>query len=317
MEPNTLCAALPVFDLGVFLAAPDSPEAARLCAALAECLKASSTLVVRCCGRAGRQAGRGGRRCISWQRCWAFVRTDVPARCASPCSCGCAPPPRQRRALLSATPLCRYTNDTSKIYSCPHDTRISSLPWQVRDPRVDAGDSERFLSLMERYFGQAEGAKRADVRADLAYQVSTPQGASRMHVIIHLFNSAAAAHACGEVQARAPHKLCWRAGGLVHCCPPQLPLDRPLSPPSPLPTQVGATPEGVEKPRCLRDPSILAAIEGLPADSRPTVPTEADVKWCACHGSQGEGRRGSVGACAACDVLWQAMASRLPVPAPA
>ena len=227
------------------------------------------------------------------------------------------PPPRQRRALLSATPLCRYTNDTSKIYSCPHDTRISSLPWQVRDPRVDAGDSERFLSLMERYFGQAEGAKRADVRADLAYQVSTPQGASRMHVIIHLFNSAAAAHACGEVQARAPHKLCWRAGGLVHCCPPQLPLDRPLSPPSPLPTQVGATPEGVEKPRCLRDPSILAAIEGLPADSRPTVPTEADVKWCACHGSQGEGRRGSVGACAACDVLWQAMASRLPVPAPA
>lgn len=47
MEPNPLCPALPVFDLAPFLAAPDAPEAARLCAALAACLRAASALVVR------------------------------------------------------------------------------------------------------------------------------------------------------------------------------------------------------------------------------------------------------------------------------
>lgn len=47
MEPNPLCSALPVFDLGAFLAAPGSPEAARLCAALAACLRSCSALVVR------------------------------------------------------------------------------------------------------------------------------------------------------------------------------------------------------------------------------------------------------------------------------
>ncbi len=47
MEPNPLCPALPVFDLAPFLSAPDSPEAARLCAALAACLRACSALVVR------------------------------------------------------------------------------------------------------------------------------------------------------------------------------------------------------------------------------------------------------------------------------
>lgn len=127
MEPNPLCSALPVFDLGAFLAAPGSPEAARLCAALAACLRSCSALV-------------------------------------------------------------------------------------VRDPRVDTADNAAFLDLMERYFAQPAEARMADVRADLAYQV-------------------------------------------------------------------GATPEGVEKPRCLRDPAILAHAASLTPADRPTTPTGADVKW--------------------------------------
>ncbi|KAL4430971.1 hypothetical protein ABPG75_006227 [Micractinium tetrahymenae] len=127
MEPNPLCKALPVFDLRAFLAAPDSPGAARLCAALAACLRSCSALV-------------------------------------------------------------------------------------VRDPRVDTADNEGFLSLMERYFSQTAEAKMADVRADLAYQV-------------------------------------------------------------------GATPEGVERPRCLRDPAILAHAASLVPADQPTIPTGADVKW--------------------------------------
>ena len=49
MEPNPLCAQLPVFDLAVFLGAADkgAPEVQRLCAALAACLQQSSALVVR------------------------------------------------------------------------------------------------------------------------------------------------------------------------------------------------------------------------------------------------------------------------------
>ncbi len=42
--------------------------------------------------------------------------------------------------------------------------------------------------------------------------------------------------------------------------------------------QVGATPEGVEKPRCLRDPAILAQAATLPPADRPSTPTGADVK---------------------------------------
>lgn len=43
--------------------------------------------------------------------------------------------------------------------------------------------------------------------------------------------------------------------------------------------QVGATPEGVERPRCLSDPSIIdKANSFLPAD-KPSIPTAADIKW--------------------------------------
>jgi isopenicillin N synthase-like dioxygenase len=43
--------------------------------------------------------------------------------------------------------------------------------------------------------------------------------------------------------------------------------------------QVGATPENVEKPRCLRDQALLEAAKALPPPHRPTIPTTADVKW--------------------------------------
>ncbi|EFN59425.1 hypothetical protein CHLNCDRAFT_19374 [Chlorella variabilis] len=43
--------------------------------------------------------------------------------------------------------------------------------------------------------------------------------------------------------------------------------------------QVGATPEGVEKPRCLRDASIMAHAASLAPEDRPTLPSEADPKW--------------------------------------
>ena len=43
--------------------------------------------------------------------------------------------------------------------------------------------------------------------------------------------------------------------------------------------QVGATPEGTEKPRCLRDQSILDQASKLPIEDRPAIPQAADVKW--------------------------------------
>lgn len=41
----------------------------------------------------------------------------------------------------------------------------------VRDPRAGASDAAAFLDLLERYFAQDPGAKAADVRPELHYQV--------------------------------------------------------------------------------------------------------------------------------------------------
>ena len=41
----------------------------------------------------------------------------------------------------------------------------------VRDPRVGTGEADRFLDLMERYFGQPDAAKAPDVHPELHYQV--------------------------------------------------------------------------------------------------------------------------------------------------
>lgn len=43
--------------------------------------------------------------------------------------------------------------------------------------------------------------------------------------------------------------------------------------------QVGATPEGIERPRALRDANILKEAEKLAPEHRPQPPTAADVKW--------------------------------------
>ena len=43
--------------------------------------------------------------------------------------------------------------------------------------------------------------------------------------------------------------------------------------------QVGATPEGVEVPRCMADPSCLKEIANMPPEHRATVPPGADPKW--------------------------------------
>ena len=44
----------------------------------------------------------------------------------------------------------------------------------VRDSRVQAADNERFLDMMERYFGQPWDTKLADTRPQLHYQVRLP-----------------------------------------------------------------------------------------------------------------------------------------------
>ena len=43
--------------------------------------------------------------------------------------------------------------------------------------------------------------------------------------------------------------------------------------------QVGATPAGVEVPRCVVDPSCLAAIASQSLHDKATVPDGADPKW--------------------------------------
>jgi len=47
----------------------------------------------------------------------------------------------------------------------------------IRDPRCTTQDNDRFLDMMERYFGQAADLKRKQERPDLHYQVGvTPEG---------------------------------------------------------------------------------------------------------------------------------------------
>lgn len=58
---------------------------------------------------------------------------------------------------------------------------------------------------------------------------------------------------------------------------PKPPAQRRLPAPR---RQVGATPEGVERPRCLAEPGILEAAEAsLAPEDRPVAPTQADSKW--------------------------------------
>jgi hypothetical protein len=46
----------------------------------------------------------------------------------------------------------------------------------VRDPRVTLHHNERFLDMMERYFGQPADVKLHDARPEVSYQVgATPE----------------------------------------------------------------------------------------------------------------------------------------------
>lgn len=51
----------------------------------------------------------------------------------------------------------------------------------------------------------------------------------------------------------------------------------PLTPAGP--TQVGATPAGVETPRCAADPGCAADVAAQPAAHRATLPVGPDPKW--------------------------------------
>lgn len=44
---------------------------------------------------------------------------------------------------------------------------------QVRDPRVSSEEAERFLSMMELYFGRPAEEKATEVRPHLHYQVQS------------------------------------------------------------------------------------------------------------------------------------------------
>ena len=136
----------------------------------------------------------------------------------------------------------------------------------VRDPRAGAADAAAFLDLLERYFAQPPEAKAADVRPELHYQVNGEGGMRERET---------GREREGHAWARRP--------------PATLSTPRPLTPypffrlPSlPLPSQVGATPEGIEEPACLRPPrreAEAAALAALPSTSQPHWPTGADPKW--------------------------------------
>jgi len=170
MEPNPLCSALPVFDLCVFLTAPDSPEAARLCAALADCLQRCSALVV-----------------VSWGL-GGWPRSDPSTILASSCgycllraSCcvhtaWCSPlsqPTRDKRHAATATGPPHHHHWQHHAFPPSLAPPPAPLQHPQRDPRVDTSDNDGFLSLMENYFSQPLKDKMGDVRADLAYQVRT------------------------------------------------------------------------------------------------------------------------------------------------
>ncbi|KAJ6829117.1 uncharacterized protein M6B38_359925 [Iris pallida] len=55
----------------------------------------------------------------------------------------------------------------------------------VKDPRCSAGDNDRFLDMMERYFGSSEEFKRLQERSHLHYQVGvTPEGVEVPRILV-------------------------------------------------------------------------------------------------------------------------------------
>lgn len=55
----------------------------------------------------------------------------------------------------------------AKVAACLRETGALV----IRDPRCSTKDNDRFLDMMERYFGQAAALKRKQERPELHYQV--------------------------------------------------------------------------------------------------------------------------------------------------
>lgn len=127
----------------------------------------------------------------------------------------------------------------------------------VRDPRIDQAASDTFLDMMEEYFNQSKEEKMADVHPELAYQVES----WRWFCVV--VNNRLASHLllgpCSWTQLSAQCKS--------HCVNHHA-----------LNEQVGATPDHVERPRCLAEPALLSDVGGSDTDL-PTRPLGADAKW--------------------------------------
>lgn len=166
MEPNPLCATLPVFDLSAFLGAPDkgSPEVQRLCAALAACLQQSSALVVRD-PRVRLALGALRRAQPACSLCyWGAVNVLAGGGGCHPrlhCRCRCC-----------CGSCCRCCVPCSRPFG-PEHLPPANLP-SPPHPQVDTSQNSVFLDTMEAYFSQPVGALMADVRPQLAYQVGGP-----------------------------------------------------------------------------------------------------------------------------------------------
>lgn len=117
--------------------------------------------------------------------------------------------------------------------------------------------------------------KMADVRPELAYQVCLAAVCSSAQPLICPAKYTAScwqlvAICCAVQVCRARLK----ASGYPPIIMPAHVVTRPFH------RQVGATPEGVEKPRCLRDAKLRELAAGMAPEHAPTIPTGADVKVC-------------------------------------
>lgn len=68
----------------------------------------------------------------------------------------------------------------AKVSTCLRETGVLV----IRDPRCSTEDNDRFLDMMERYFGQAADLKRQQERPELHYQVQTTFGTPRGATLI-------------------------------------------------------------------------------------------------------------------------------------
>lgn len=89
----------------------------------------------------------------------------------------------------------------------------------LRDPRCSARDNERFLDMMEKYFGQADHLKQQQARPDYHYQVGvTPEGVEVPRAAVDAELQEEIARQPAEHRARLPRgadpkwRYMWRVG---------------------------------------------------------------------------------------------------------